>query len=311
VITREGKGRKINIQQLNIDFGIDSQVTFIEGKGGLPFIQVNNKKASALISIYAGQVLSFKPVNESEDFMFTSDNAYFQEGKAIKGGIPICWPWFGAAPDNTEHPDHGFVRNSFWTVASIDELKNGDTKVKLEFVDSDKTREIWPYHFHLSLEIVIGESLTLDLVTRNTGDKAFLITEALHTYFNVGDASQVQVLGLEKTEYLDKIEDFIKVCQVGALTLEDAMDHIHVDVGHNLTINDPVLKRQIKITSSGNKNVVVWNPWAKGAEQMEDLKADDYKRFVCIEIANAASNKVKIEPASEYRMVTNYRIFNG
>jgi glucose-6-phosphate 1-epimerase len=240
--------------------------------------------------------------------MFISENAYFRQGKAIKGGIPICWPWFGAAPIKPDNPDHGFVRNNYWTVLAVDTLKNGDTKVKLEFVDSDKTREMWPYHFCLSLGVTIGDSLTLDLVAQNTGEQAFSITEALHAYFNVGDAAQVQVLGLEKTEYLDKTEGFVKVCQIGAVTLEQATDHIHIDVGHDLTIKDPVLKRNIRITSSGNKNVVVWNPWAKGAEQMQDLEGEDYKRFVCVEIANAASNKVTILPGSGYRMVTNYKI---
>lgn len=240
--------------------------------------------------------------------MFISDNAYFQKGKAIKGGIPICWPWFGSAPENPEHPDHGFVRNNFWTVSSVSALSNGNTEIKLEFIDTVETRRLWPYQFYLSLSITIGESLTIDLTTRNNSDKCFSITEALHAYFNVGDSRQVELLGLERTEYLDKEEGFVKVCQVGAVTLEQATDHIHINVGHHLTINDPVLKRKIKITSSGNKNVVVWNPWAKGAKEMQDLKGEDYKRFICVEIANAAANKVTILPASEYRMVTNYKV---
>jgi len=295
---------------LNADFGISDQVVFVEGKGGLPFIQVNNSKASALISIYAAQVLSFKPVNEAEDFMFVSDNAYFQQGKAIKGGIPICWPWFGAAAEGSGNPDHGFVRNNYWRVSAVESLLNGDTKVQLEFVDSDKTRAMWPHQFNLCLDITISDSLTLSLVTENRGEKSFVITEALHAYFNVGDAAQVQVLGLEKTEYLDKTADFVQVCQVGAVTLQQATDRIHVNAGNNLTINDPVFKRKIRISSSGNKNVVVWNPWLEGAEAMKDLESEDYKNFVCVEIANAASNIIEILPAAAYRMVTNYRVIS-
>jgi len=295
---------------LNSEFGLSDQVLFVEGKGGLPFIQVKNDKATALISIYAAQVLSFKPVNESEDFMFTSDSAYFQQGKAIKGGIPICWPWFGAAVDDTDNPDHGFVRNRYWNVSAVESLNNGDTKVQLDLVDSSETRAMWPHQFHLCLDITIGDSLTLSLVTENRGEKSFVITEALHAYFNVGDASQVQVLGLEKTEYLNKNEDFVKVCQVGAVTLQQATDNIHVNVGGNLTINDPVFNRKIRITSSGNNNVVVWNPWSEGAAAMNDLETEDYKNFVCVEIANAASNIIEILPAAAYRMVTNYRIIS-
>lgn len=268
---------------------------------------------SALISIYAGQVLSFKPVNQAEDLMFISDNAYFTEGKAIKGGTPICWPWFGAAPEMayaTEHkkPDHGFARTSFWSVASVSLLDSGATKVILELEDTEKTRAIWPYRFYLSLEILISDSLTIKLLTRNTGDQSFTITEALHTYFNVGDATQVKVLGLEHTEYLDKTADYIKVCQVGAITLSEETDHIHTDIKHDLLLDDPSFKRKVKISSSGNKNVVVWNPWIQGSAAIKDLGNDDYKHFICLEIANAATDNVEILPNSEYLMITNYSI---
>jgi len=285
------------------------QVRFIEGNGGLPFIQINTLKASALISIYAGQVLSYKPVNQSEDFLFSTDNAFFERGKAIKGGIPICWPWFGDSPI-AGSPAHGFVRNSDWDVLAVDELKNGDIKVILCCKDNEKTRKLWPFSFYLSLEIIIGDSLTLELLTRNTGNEPFAITEALHSYFQVGDASQVKVLGLEKTEYLDKTEDFIKVCQVGAITLSEETDHIYTDVAHDLTIDDPVYNRKIKISSSGNKNVVVWNPWAKGAAEIKDLDKDDYKHFICLEIANADAS-VEVQPNTGYWMVTEYSVSTG
>ena len=309
----ENQRNNINIQQLNSEFGITNQVEFIAGKGDLPFMQVNTAKASALISIYAGQVLSFKPADETEDFMFISDNAYFSEGKAIKGGIPICWPWFGAAPEQenmeqVKRPDHGFVRTNFWLVASVEVSGTGDTKIILEFKDTEETRKLWPYSFYLALEIVISDSLTIELLTRNTGEQPFSITEALHTYFNVGDATKVEVLGLEHTEYLDKKSDFVKVCQVGAITLSEETDHIHTDIKHGLVLNDPAFKRKIKISSSGNKNVVVLNPWVKGSAEMKDLDKDDYKHFICLEIANAASDIVEILPNSEYRIATNYSI---
>jgi len=301
----------IDINQLNTDFGIGNELVFLEGKGGLPFIKVNNNAASALISIYAGQVLSYKPVDETEDFLFTSENAFFQNGKAIKGGIPICWPWFGAAPETIENiklPNHGFVRDHYWSVVSAEKIKNGDTRIKLEFVDTDETREIWPYQFYLTLEIYIGESLTLELLTKNTGNKAFVMTEALHTYFNVGDAAQVEVLGLEKTEYLDKSQDFIKVCQIGAIKLSKETDRIHVDVEHDLTIKDPAFNRKIKIVSLGNKNVVVWNPWEKGSKEIIDLEKEDYKRFICVEIANAATDIVELSPGEKYQLITDYSL---
>jgi len=303
----------LNIQQLNADFAIANHIEFVAGKGGLPCIQVNNDKASALISIYAGQVLSFKPFNQVEDLMFVSDKAYFQEGKAIKGGIPICWPWFGAAPEydnilQIKRPDHGFVRNNFWSVLSVAMLKNGESKIVLEFVDSEETQAIWPFQFHLSFEIIIGDSLKLKLITRNTGNQSFSITEALHSYFNIGDVTQLKVLGLEHTEYLDKNKNFVKTYQSEAITIAAETDHIYTDKNHKLLIDDPVFKRKIEIISSGNNNIVAWNPWVKGAAAMKDLGNNDYQRFICLEVANAATNNVEILPGSEHKTTATYSI---
>lgn len=242
--------------------------------------------------------------------MFVSENACFEEGRAIKGGIPICWPWFGAAPENSDHPNHGFARNSFWAVSSIEMLKNGSTKIKLELPNSDNFKILWPHSFYLSLEIIIGDTLTLELLTRNTGNEPFTITEALHTYFNVGDSSQVQLLGLERAEYLNKIEKNAEACQISTIALSKETDRIYVDEKHELTLIDPVFKRKINIHSSGNNNVIVWNPWVHRSAEISDLKSEDYKQFICIEIANAATNKVIIQPETEYKLMTNYAIEN-
>ncbi len=288
-----------------------NQVVFFDGKGDLPFIKISNAKASALISIYAGQVLSYNPVGETEDLMFVSENAYFQEGKAIKGGAPICWPWFGADLADPEHPNHGFARNNYWSVSTVDLLTGGDTRIKLELVDSENTHKIWSHEFHLSLEIIVGDTLSLELSTYNTGNQPFIITEALHTYFNVGDATQVEVLGLEHAEYLNKVENYAEVCQVAAIALKGETDRIYTDVKHDLTLVDPAFNRKIKISSSGNKNVVVWNPWVERSAEISDLGSDDYKHFICIEIANAASSKVQIQPGDKYKMLTNYSVIQN
>ncbi|WP_300372005.1 D-hexose-6-phosphate mutarotase [Methyloprofundus sp.] len=309
----KNKRNTINIQQLNADFGIAKHIEFVQGKGGLPCIQVNNTKASALISVYAGQVLSFKPVNQTEDFMFISDNAYFAEGKASKGGVPICWPWFGAAPEEQDvtalkKPDHGFVRTGLWAVLATEMLANGDSKIVLELKDTEKSRKIWPYSFHLILEILISDSLTLQLLTCNTGKQPFAITEAFHAYLNVGDARKIKVSGLENTDYLDKNAGFSRVHQQGVITLTKETDRIYTNNKHEMLLDDPTFKRQIKISSSGNKNVVVWNPWVKGVAAIKDLDNDDYKQFICLEVANAAEHSVLVLPNSESRMTANYSL---
>jgi glucose-6-phosphate 1-epimerase len=301
----------MNIEQLNADYAITNQVKFVQGKGGFPIIEINNEHAKALISVYAGQVLSFQPQGESEDLMFLSDQAYYQAGKAIKGGIPICWPWFGPDPENSGRASHGFVRNRLWTVLGVETTRNGETQVKLGLVDTPETREIWNYAFDFAINILVGSSLTVELVTRNTGDEKFSITQALHTYFKVGDINQVKVLGLESGKYLDKVNGGVQKTQQGAVEFSEEVDRIYTDVKTELIIDDDALNRRIKITTSGSKTAIVWNPWATISANMADLGDEDYQHFVCVETANAANDVVEIPPSGEYRLVANYQVERG
>ena len=298
----------MTIKQLNTDFGIANQLEIVEGKGGLPLIMVANKKAKALISIYGGQVLSFQPLTEPEDLMFLSNKAYYQEGKAIKGGVPICWPWFGPDPDGSGRPAHGFVRNRLWKILTTETTENGETKVVLGLVDTEQTREIWPYSFELELTIFVGETLKLELITRNTGTQPFSITQALHTYFAIGDINQVKVLGLENTTYIDKVDGGVEKQQQGVVEIAAEVDRIYTNVPKNLIIDDADFGRRILITSQGSNTAVVWNPWAKISAQMADLENEAYKGFVCVETTNAADDVVTIAPAQFFQLVAAYHV---
>jgi glucose-6-phosphate 1-epimerase len=297
----------MNIEQLNTVHGITGQLTFVEGGGGFPFIQIDNAKASAVISVYAGQVLSFQPANEPHNLLFLSEAAYYQAGKAIKGGVPICWPWFGPDPERLGRPAHGFVRNRFWNVIQT-EVKTGDIKVTLGLTDTPETRAIWPHSFALALEITVGDSLNLELVTRNTGKEGFSITQAFHTYFKVGHIGEVVVLGLENANYIDKVDNGAHKRQKGAVTINAEVDRIYRDAPNELVIDDTALDRRIRVASQGSKTAVVWNPWEKISAEMGDLKDDDYEYLLCVETANADTDVVEVGPNSESRLMANYRI---
>ena len=298
----------MKIEQLNADYAIAGQLKFIEGKGGFPFIEISSAKASALISVYAGQVLSFHPAGEADDLMFLSEKAYYQTGKAIKGGVPICWPWFGADPAGQGRPAHGFVRNRLWNVVATETTADGNIRVTLGLMDTPETRAIWPQSFTLALEITVGNSLNLELVTRNTGTQTFPVTQAFHTYFKVGDISQTSVLGLEGIDYIDKTDNSAQKQQTGAVMINTEVDRIYLGVQGELVIDDVALKRRIRIASRGSKTAVVWNPWAKISAEMGDLQDDDYRRLLCVETSNAATDVVEIAPNSEFRLVANYRV---
>lgn len=296
----------MTIIQLNKTYSIPGQLEFIKGQGGFPLARIDNGKARALISIYAGQVLSFQPVNQAHDLLFVSDTAHYCQGKAIKGGIPICWPWFGPDPEAGGRPAHGFVRNRLWTVRTTEALVDGDTRITLGLVDSAETRSIWPGAFDLSLQVTVGNALRVELLTCNTGNQLFTITQALHSYFNIGAIAQVQVLGLDNVDYLDKAGGGSRNTQTGIIQFDKEVDRIYLETAPGLAIDDAALGRRISITSSGSHTTVVWNPWADIAAKMDDLGDDDYQHFVCVETANAATDSVEIEAGGEYRLSADY-----
>ncbi len=300
----------MTIEQLNLDYGIAGQLTFVDGEGGLSFIEVNNGLATALISIYGGQVLAFQPTHEAEDLLFLSKKAYYQDGKAIKGGIPICWPWFGPHPTDSTRSAHGFARNRFWHVVGTEALASGATKIVLGFADGPETQSLWPHRFEMAIAIVVGPTLSLELITRNTGTESISITQAFHTYFNVGDISQVQVLGLENTTYIDKVDNSLEKQQQGPVMIAAEVDRIYRS-SNELVIDDPGLGRKIRISSEGNQTAVVWNPWSEITAKMADLEDNDYHRFLCVETTNAAEDVVEIPAGQEFQLRAHYSIERG
>jgi len=298
----------MDIEHLNIKYGIAGQLKFVKGDGGFPFILIRNHSATALISLYAGQVLSFLPTGEGEDLLFLSPKAFYDAGKAIRGGIPICWPWFGPDPKGLGRPSHGFVRNGLWAVSGTQAASEFETKIKLRFLETEQSESFWQQPFSLDLEISVGNTLTLELTTRNMGDKIFSITQAFHAYLHVGNINQMQILGLEGIKYSDNLDSHTQKLQMGAVTVTGEVEHIYTNVRNELIIDDSVLNRQIRIASSSNKTAVVWNPWTTKSEKLPDLENDGYQRFICVETGNIVTDVVEIPPGNEFSLLTNFRI---
>jgi glucose-6-phosphate 1-epimerase len=298
----------MTIETLNQHHAIADLLTFHTGMDDQPIAKIHNATATAEISLYGGHVLSYKPHGETEDVIFLSDLATCAKGKAIRGGIPICWPWFGADPDGLGRPNHGFVRNRLWQVIATAAIDSGTTKLTLGLSDTDDTRNLWPYRFELAIAITVGDALTVELITRNTGNTPFKLTQALHTYFTVGDIDRVRVRGLEGKYYLDKVDGDARKFQSGAIAITGEVDRIYLDVPAVLTIDDPALDRQIHTTSSGNTTAVVWNPWIEKAAAMGDLGNTDYQRMICVETTNAASDVIEVAPGETFCLGANYRV---
>lgn len=296
------------IDKLNHEFGIPGQLEFIEGQGNLTLAHIKNEHANAIISLYAGQVLSFKPANQQADLLFLSEAAYFQEGKAIKGGVPVCWPWFGPDPEDKGRAAHGFVRNRLWQVSSSETLDNGSTQITLGLDSNDDTLKIWPHTFELRIQITVGHSLDICLSTTNKDNQAFEITQALHTYFRVGDISQARVLGLEGVNYLDKVDNFARKTQQGEITVNAEVDRIYTGVTENILISDKALNRRIRIATAGSNSAVVWNPWSEIAASMGDLLDEEYQSMLCVETTNAGPDIVSIAAGDTFSLEARYSV---
>ena len=298
----------MTIAQLNTDFGIDGRLRVVEGAGGQPVLQVTTEMAQAVVSIHAGQVLSFQPAGQSDDLFFLSETAFYAPGKAIKGGVPICWPWFGPDPEGKGRPGHGFVHNRPWNLLGTEVLADGRILVRLGLSDSDETRAIWDHAFELELQATIGSSLDVALITRNKGTTASPLSQGLHTYLGIGDIEKVQVLGLEGRSYIDNMDGGTEKTQQGAVTIKGEVDCLYTGVDGILNVEDRALNRRITITPRGSASAVVWNPWAATAASMGDLGDEDYKVMLCVETNNAGPDTVQVAPGGEHCMAAEYAL---
>lgn len=242
--------------------------------------------------------------------LFLSELASFEAGKAIRGGVPVCWPWFGPDPQALGRPNHGFARTRLWSVLNTGATPAGETQVTLGLRDTPDTRALWPHAFELTLQITVGTTLRLALTTRNTGDAPFRITQALHSYFAVGDIARTAVTGLEGCSYIDNATGAGGAVkrQTGAVHIAAEVDRVYTGVPAALTIVDDALQRRTRLSAQGSRTAVVWNPWIAIAAGMTDLKDDAYLRFVCVETANAADEVVTVPPGGEHGMAVEVSV---
>ena len=296
----------MNLEKLNAQCAIE-ELQFVKGPGGLVMAEIENDFAKARISTYSGQVLSFQPHGE-EELLFVSELAYYQPGKAIKGGMPICWPWFGPDPEGKGRPGHGLVRAAQWEVLLTQQMDNGATRLRLGITENDETLAVWPHNFALALEVTVGRQLDVSLITINTGESELILTQALHTYFRVGDIGRVAVEGLDGCTYIDKMDDAKEKRQQGAVTISERTDRIYNGVSGDLVISDQSLSRRIRIRSEGSNSAVVWNPWIEQSAEMGDFGDEEYRQMICVETTNTGHDQVTVPGHGEYRLSLSYSL---
>ncbi len=246
----------------------------------LTCLDIENAHATASVSLLGGQVLSFKPKHEPRERLFISDAARWDGSKPIRGGVPVCWPWFGAHRENATYPAHGFVRTRNWTLVTHEDLADC-TRLVLE--PSDTTHPGFSGTAALTLEVLIGTELVINLHTRNTGTAPCRLTLALHTYFSVSDVRDCTLNGLAGT-YSDKTRDWATLQTPAPYRFTEETDRIHLHAAPQLDIVEPHCATRVR--SAGHDSIVVWNPWATGVGAFADMSSEGWMRMLCVETAS-------------------------
>ncbi|HHF2971264.1 TPA: D-hexose-6-phosphate mutarotase [Vibrio diabolicus] len=263
-------------------------------------VRVIHEKATAGISLHGGHVVSFTPAGH-EDLIWMSEKAIFDGKKALRGGIPVCWPWFG----RIAAPAHGFARTAEWELVEHRENDNG-VIVELALFPTEEIHDIWPHMFDARLVVEVGDELKVTLKVMNIDDEAWTFSGALHTYLNVGDIKQAQTTGMG-AEYIDSLKADA-VCQGGdVLQLTDTIDRVYTQPEAKILVKDPELNRTLSVENHGHNSAVLWNPWAEGAQGMADMADDGYQTMLCVEStvhAPRIEQGKTLQPGETHELVT-------
>jgi glucose-6-phosphate 1-epimerase len=283
-------------------------ITLREGPNGVAVAEVRNRQARASIALQGAQLLSWTPRRQEHEVIWLSPAARFGEGRPIRGGVPVCWPWFGPHPSEPSFPAHGFVRTAPWEIIEARALGNGASRLGFRLVKTETAEVFWPHSSPVELYIEVGEELEIVLVTRNAGSSPITVEEALHSYFKVSDIRRVRIHGLDGCLYIDKTAHGQRKRQFGPLVFSGETDRIYLDTTTDCVIDDPGLNRRIRIGKQGSRSTVVWNPWIEKSAELDDLEENGYAAMVCVESANTADNRVTVPPGGEHRLSVRYSV---
>ncbi len=294
---------------LNSQFGIKGRLSFREDASGLILADISNAQATATLCLQGAHLMTWQPKSQAVPAIWLSRDARLALGKSIRGGVPVCWPWFGVHASDSALPAHGYARTVPWQVVESGSDPHGATRLTLRLIESEKTHAMWPHDARLGLTVIVGETLRMELKTENTGASDFVISEALHAYFRISDIGAVRVTGLAGCDYWDKAGGGSTLKkQDGIIRFSDETDRVYINTEAECAIEDEKLKRRIRIAKSGSLSTVVWTPWTAKAERMGDLgQPDGWREMLCVESANAIDNVVNVTAGTQHTLIAEYR----
>jgi D-hexose-6-phosphate mutarotase len=291
-----------DVEQLNVSYGRPGAVSFAEHGLGGPAAHLVTADASAIVAIHGAHVLSFLP-KQGGEVLWMSPEARIAPGQGIRGGIPVCWPWFAAHETDASKPDHGFVRKAPWRVVRT-AAENGAAEIELTFAAMDEYAALWSGKAQLKLAVSLSDKLRVELTTQNLDASNIELTEALHTYFAIGNIADITVRGLAGRSYRDKLQNYAVIEQKGAITFAGEVDRIYQETTDDVVIEDPGNSRKIRVAKAGSTSTVVWNPWIEKSKRLSDMPAQGYLGMVCVETTNAGGDVVTLKPRDTHRLTT-------
>ncbi|MDD4016367.1 MAG: D-hexose-6-phosphate mutarotase [Kiritimatiellae bacterium] len=287
-----------DINVLNRRFGAPGRIAFRTDKMGAPILALVNRYGSCELSLYGGHVLDYRPIGHVP-VLFMSKKSLFEPGKPIRGGIPVCWPWFGSASEKTL-PLHGFARIMPWDLHST-EYSSDVTEARLSLSASEATRRFWPHAFELTLRVWLDQRLNLALTTVNRDAHPITFTQAFHPYFRIRQIMDVNVRGLDQAPYRDLLTNQTGT-QTGVLNIRAETDRVYTPPAPECVLHDPGIGRALALAYTGAKRLVVWNPWIDKARAMPDFGDDEYTGMICLEPANTDGDEVTLEPGARHTL---------
>lgn len=294
------------IEELNSRFEIPGIAQIAKGNGGLAKVVVTTGKAAGEIYLHGAHVTSWHP-SGTEQVLFVSSKSEWEQNRPIRGGIPICFPWFGGKANDPTAPAHGFARTMPWQLVSITQADDAVT-VAMRIESNADTKKWWPADFQAVYRATFGFQLNLELTVTNSGTTSMHFEEALHTYFHVGQIEQVQLQGLDAVQYIDKTDSYRKKTQQGPITIESETDRIYLNHSNPVDLEDLSLHRRININKHNSLTTVVWNPWIDKAKAMSDFGDDEWKQMVCVEVSNVGDFAVELAPRQQHTMRAVYKL---
>jgi glucose-6-phosphate 1-epimerase len=294
------------IAELDRRLGIPGSARVVAGNGGLAKVAIATRDTKGEIYLHGAHVTSWQP-RGAEEMLFVSSESRWEDGRAIRGGVPICFPWFADKADTPSAPAHGFVRTTAWQLESI--VRAGDEVTVSMFTESnDATKRWWPADFHLALRAAFGAELKLELVVRNNGGSSLRFEEALHAYFRVGQIEKARLHGLDTFHYLDKTDSNRQKIQQGPIVIVSETDRVYLNTKCAIELEDHCLRRRLAVSKENSFTTVVWNPWIEKAKALSDFGDDEWMQMVCIETSNVADFAVALAPGQQHKMQAIVRL---